>query len=250
MTFDKSTPIAFFGATGGCTLAALVKALNSGARARALARTPSKLIDLLTTQGVSPDAITKRLSIVSGNAKDEKAVRKTLECVETGDLCQNIVFGIGGKPVFSPNPLKPTLDDPEVCQSTMRTLLLAISSIQYRSPPTLLAISTTGLSSKRDVPILFLPLYHWLLAIPHQDKKVMEDLVLEARSANLLGSYTLVRPSLLTDGSEKEDTKVRVGNDQEPKVGYTISRKDVGKWVWEQWGENGVGRDEKVTLSY
>ncbi|KAM0745968.1 hypothetical protein T439DRAFT_330166 [Meredithblackwellia eburnea MCA 4105] len=248
---STSSHISFFGATGGCVLNSLVKSMMSGQPARALARTPSKLVDLLTQEGISKDARDKLLVIIEGNAKDPEAVKKTLWDEEKGTYCEKIIFGIGGKPTFTPNPLKPSLDDPTVCQSTMSTIISSIASLNFPTPPDLLAISTTGVSDKRDVPVLFLPLYHWLLAIPHQDKQVMEDLVVKAyQEDKVIESYTLVRPSLLTDGKEKSADRVKMGTESTPDIGYTIGRRDVGKWIWEEWALKGTGKYHRVTLSY
>ena len=76
------------------------------------------------------------------------------------------------------------------------------------------------------------PLYKILLKIPHDDKKSMEDRLIESQE-----SYTIVHPSFFIDG--KSINEVRVGI-EDPKsgreseaIGYTISREDVGKWIAE-----------------
>lgn len=99
-----------------------------------------------------------------------------------------------------------------------------------------------------------LPLYHYLLAVPHKDKKEMERLlVAEMRKAVpecAIGGFVVVRPSLLTDGKRLGTEKVRVGVEVEggegtkekgkgegegrPAVGYTISRDDVGGWMFDE----------------
>lgn len=91
-----------------------------------------------------------------------------------------------------------------------------------------------------------MPLYHWLLSVPHKDKKRMEALILaegEKRAEErVIGDFVLVRPSLLTDGARLGVAKVRVGEESgaggagagKPAVGYTISREDVGGWVFDE----------------
>ena len=81
-----------------------------------------------------------------------------------------------------------------------------------------------------------IPLYHWILAVPHADKKKMEDLVVASGR-----KFVLVRPSLLFDGEAKGLDHVKTGieipgNKEEGKhaVGYTIRREDVGKWIFEE----------------
>ncbi|KAG0037182.1 hypothetical protein BGZ82_002986, partial [Podila clonocystis] len=67
--------ISFFGATGGCTNAALVHTLNAGIHVRALARTPSKLNDMLLGQGIAQTIIDTQLTIVKGDIADIPAIK-------------------------------------------------------------------------------------------------------------------------------------------------------------------------------
>lgn len=122
--------------------------------------------------------------------------------------------------------------------------------------PILTAVSTTGISPKRDIPITMIPLYHWLLPIPHADKKIMEELVEKAAARNVIRGYVIVRPSLLTDGKRLGLTGVRVGLEKEDgtgaAVGYTISRDDVGSFIFEKVilkDAEGL-RNRKVSLTY
>lgn len=81
-----------------------------------------------------------------------------------------------------------------------------------------------------------MPLYQWVLAMPHKDKQEMEALLQAELSKpapeRAIESFALVRPSLLTDGARLGMEKVRVGeevgNTANPAVGYTISRENVG----------------------
>ncbi|ORY73642.1 hypothetical protein BCR35DRAFT_314946 [Leucosporidium creatinivorum] len=239
-------PVAFFGATGGCALACLVRTLNAGIDSRALVRTPQKLLDLLAARGVSSAKIEKHLVLLQGNALDVEAVKQVFT-VEVS----LVIFGIGGAPAFSPNPLRLflTLDQPEICGKAMTTVLAALSTTPCRPP--IACISTTGLRSPaRDVPLLLVPLYHWLLAIPHKDKQRMEDVLLESGR-----EWVIVKPSLLQDGEGKGKV-TRVGWEGEggkPAVGTFINRKSVGEWLFEevvqvQKREQWVGR--KVTLTW
>lgn len=130
--------------------------------------------------------------------------------------------------------------------------------------PLFLVHSSTGISAgPRDVPLAFLPLYKLLLANPHKDKSNMEKTVTEAMSPPGSSSdsepwirgFVIVRASFLTNGPALGKTKVRVGSEQKPVVGYTISREDVGQWVFENVirSESAI-RDgwlgEKVSLTY
>lgn len=83
--------------------------------------------------------------------------------------------------------------------------------------------------------IVFVPFYDFILATPHKDKKVTEELL-----SNSSERFVFVRPSLLVDGDD-ETREVRVGLEN-PKtdalevkaVGYTIPRGAVGRWMLEK----------------
>lgn len=91
------------------------------------------------------------------------------------------------------------------------------------------------------------PLYR-LLKVPHEDKKKME--------AAVRGSgreFVVVRPALLTDGQEAG--RVRAGYEGGEKgeaVGYTVSRRDVGGWIFREVveGRGGEWRGRGVSLAY
>ncbi|KAI4257476.1 MAG: hypothetical protein LQ352_001640 [Teloschistes flavicans] len=251
--------VAFFGATGGCTLASLSHALKSGYYARALARTPSKLQDMLKQRQLSQALLDAKLVIIQGNAKNEEDVRKVL-INEKGELVDQIASGLGGAPKFTPNPLRPTIDDPHVCQDSMITITTVLQRIaasgQTLRMPLLSAISTTGLSQSRDIPIAMVPLYHWMLGPAHADKKLMEDRILEAKEGGWIRDFVIVRASLLLGEARKE---VRVGWEGKAPgqlgdgaaVGYTISREDVGLFVYRniiaQGGGDLVGKKVSIT---
>lgn len=144
----------------------------------------------------------------------------------------------------------------------MATLLSALGELKTTSTPAkkplVVAVSTTGVSDgPRDVPLLFMPMYHWLLAVPHVDKWEMERLLWEQGKKNVdervLGGFVIMRPSLLVDGAGVGLGKVREGRVEMPAVGYTIARKDVGTWIFErlvrEQSLEGV-IDQAVTLTY
>lgn len=198
-----------------------------------MARSPQKLKDLLYQRDISESTIDSRLTIVVGNViTDVKAVQQTL--LVDGSPVDLIISGIGGKMRFN-NPLKPTLDHPTICQDAVRTILAAARQLERK--PTLVVLSTTGISDKkRDLPVAMMPLYHWLLKVPHDDKKAMETLIFQDMTLpdtqRAIENYIIVRPSLLTDGDDGID-KVRAGTEDKPAVGYVISRNDVGNWLFE-----------------
>lgn len=158
-----------------------------------------------------------------------------------------------------------------ICRTAASTILSALALLQPPSKPLLLVLSTTGISSgPRDVPLAFYPFYKTLLANPHKDKSAMEKTLTDAfanattnatattdpnpnPTESWIRGVVIVRASLLTNGPALGKEKVRVGSEGKPAVGYTISREDVGQWVFEN-----VIRDEsrdrwageKVSLTY
>jgi hypothetical protein len=234
-------------------------------------RTPSKLFKLLGERDVSEETVKSQLSIETGNIKDSSSVQTVL--VKDGRLVDIIIFGVGAYPVMT-NPLKPTLEDPTICQDGMASVVTALEAIRAEhvaankpwSPPTLIAMSTTGMAQKRDLPWAMYPLYKWLLEVPHRDKKVMEDKLMAATEDGLLKGM-VVRASLLTDGASLGLKSVREGAVSEtptgqppkeeagtPAIGYTISRRDVGGWIYhrviqdETHGADKIGK--YVTVTY
>ncbi|KAI9770898.1 MAG: hypothetical protein M1840_002602 [Geoglossum simile] len=211
-------------------------------------RTPSKLTGLLTSPPRSlSESTLKNLTIHEGSSTDAAAVLATLR-TPSGAPATVIIFSIGGMATFWPNPLRPRLTDPTICETSMATLLQAVGSLA--AAPFLLAVSTMGLPSapKRDVPLALLPLYRLMLTHPHADKEKMEALLEGNERA------VVVRASLLTDGARLGVGEVRTGTEEAPAVGYTISREDVGGWVFERVVENAMRAEEfggkKVTVTY
>ncbi|KAJ5512402.1 hypothetical protein N7463_001954 [Penicillium fimorum] len=169
------------------------------------------------------------------------------------------------------------LSNPHITEETTRALLAALAQISserfasleaYRAvAPRVTVISTTGhLPGNKDVPFWFRPMYSVLLPIPHADKLQMEILLdkdVELGHAGVLAAgVVVVRPSFLTGDhlvpireGEKGDKraeleKVRVGTEETPAIGYTISRALVGEWIFEEIIKGGgkwVG--EKVTIT-
>ncbi|GAB1196437.1 hypothetical protein APSETT444_005708 [Aspergillus pseudonomiae] len=227
--------VAFFGATGGCTLACLVQALEAGICCSALVRDPAKLQNLLRQRGVSDSVTADKLYIVKGSVTDLDAVQQTL--VYNGRPVDIIISGVGGKPIFT-NPLRPRLDNPTICQDAVRTILAASRALGAK--PVLVAISSVGLSTKkRDSPIAMLPFNYWLLREPHADKKVMEETIFDEmkkpEADRAIRDYTLVRPSWFTNGEGVGLGKIRAGTEMDPAIGYTICRNDVGLWIFENF---------------
>ncbi|KAL2218559.1 hypothetical protein M432DRAFT_632116 [Thermoascus aurantiacus ATCC 26904] len=222
----SNSTIAFFGATGGCTNACLAHTLRAGHHTVALARTPAKLTSQLLSQGLSPATLDTQLRIVQGDARPGGQPR----------LVEKIVSGIGGTLFLQRKNslvLRLTLDNPTITEDTTKALLTALRDIYARYPslssnnrnskPLLTVISTTGLSKNpNDVPLLFRPMYHTLLA---------------ESSQRLFRGVIVVRPSLLIGDHSITTGKwwrtLQIGTEEKPAVGYT-ARADVGEWIFEE----------------
>ncbi|KAI2468991.1 NAD(P)-binding protein [Annulohypoxylon bovei var. microspora] len=229
--------IAFLGASGGVGLAALTRALAAGHTCIALCRTPSKLTDRF------PAAQHPNLAVVQGNAHDVAAVARCLLPSPTTTTpnprpADMVMSSIGGQFQFA----KMTIDDPHVCENGMKTLLEAIDRVRAAAPaqtqtqtqwrPRIVVVSTCGISAAgRDFPLATLPIYKFMLKVPHEDKLATERLLTGGAAARGC-SYSIVRPSLLTDDAVPA-RKVRSGVDDCPPVGYGISRDDAGRWIFE-----------------
>ncbi|KAJ6265059.1 hypothetical protein Dda_1214 [Drechslerella dactyloides] len=265
---QPSKTVAFFGATGGCAVTTLEHSLRAGYRCSVLVRSSEKLKGLLPTT-----VPTTNLRIVQGDGLNPDDVRATLVDPSTNAVVDTIIYGLGMRPTTN-NPLTFKFPTPTLCEDTTRLIMDTIADLKPTRPPFALFISTTGIKNTNDVPLLFQPFYHWALKTPHLDKGIMEDLVIEAAIKGVLRNYMIVRPSLLTDG-EATYGNIRVGHEEStkdsvkgeltlaeggcgwtivdgPAIGYTISRKDVGAFVFEEGVRNGGEKfkGQKVRLTY
>ncbi|KAF2193105.1 hypothetical protein K469DRAFT_551686 [Zopfia rhizophila CBS 207.26] len=268
MSTTKQT-IAFFGATGGCASASLAAALRDGHTCTALARTPDKLRNLLTTaHSIPPSTLDALLTIHAGDIKKSSDIQKVLvPSANSGVLVDTILFAVGGTPALQTSIIKPiTLTDPHICEAGMSAVLAAISELEKRGvsatkdgrKPLMVVISTTGVSSKkRDVPLLLYPLYHWMLQVPHADKKKMEELIFNDNGAHIQ-DFVVVRPTLLTDGEPQGISKVRTGwewgvkkeAELGPTLGWSVGRRDVGEWIFRECIVKGGWEGKCATLTY
>jgi hypothetical protein len=116
--------------------------------------------------------IDSNLIVVQGNSTDVAAVKQAL--APRGVPAPLIISAVGGGPKFSGSLLTPlTLDQPSICEDTSSTIVNALKEIRRNGvmseaqKPTIIAISTTGLTKEKDLPTLFNPLYHVFLKVPH-----------------------------------------------------------------------------------
>ncbi|WYZ33778.1 hypothetical protein EsH8_I_000054 [Colletotrichum jinshuiense] len=222
--------VLFLGATGGCGLSALRRSLDAGFTCIALCRTPSKLTSVL-----SPEKY-PNLRVEQGNAHDTQFVAQHLiSPFDSARLVDAVVFSIGAWFELR----KMNLGDTHVCEKGMTVLLDAIKSLRAEKnitgSPRIVGLSSTGISKfGRDTPLVVAPIYKGLLHTPHEDKRAMEELMIVSGEA-----WTVLRASFLTNGNEQPEGAVRVGIEdpvkgvEELAIGYSISREDVGKWIFE-----------------
>ncbi|KAF9371658.1 hypothetical protein CPB97_001814, partial [Podila verticillata] len=239
--------IAFFGATGGCTNAALAHTLNAGIHVHALARTPSKLNDMLREQGISQATIDSQLTIIKGDIASVPTIKSVLFSDKNHTFASQIMSGVGGTPQLQWSIARPALYE-----------IYAEHSSTATHKPSIVIISTTGVSDVcEDVPFGFQTMYHVALADPYKDKKEMEKIVTEnagGLDAVFRGAIA-VRPSLLTGDQNIKGDKgwksLRVGQEDKPAIGYIIHKADVGEWIFEETiktdGQQWFG--QKVTLT-
>jgi nucleoside-diphosphate-sugar epimerase len=246
MSTTPQTPkktILFLGATGGVGLSALRRSLAAGHTCIALCRTPANL-----TAQLNNTTTPSNLHIIGGNAHSVADLHTCFthpSTVSSGGV-DIIVSSIGARPTLR------GMSDAHVCGKGMQALLEALRKQREEGNgngdgdgkavkvPRLVVVSTTGISDvARDVPLLVTGLYKVLLHTPHTDKKKMEKMVREAGKAGEV-EWTIVRGSLYTNGPATEGL-VRVGVEDPVKgvlekeaLGYTISREDVGKWVFDE----------------
>lgn len=220
--------IAFIGASSGCGLAALQRAVAAGHTCVALCRTPSKLAAHF------PSPPPTNLIVLRGNAHDAAAVSSCLvHPSNSHQLVDAIHVSVGGQLDLATFKL----DDPDVCRKATACILAALAALRAdgcRGRPLYTAVSTTGISRfGRDVPLAMLPMYKVMLRQPHADKEAMEA-ALRASGERVV----VVRPSFLKDVGQPQRA-VRVGVEdpvdgvQVKEVGYFIARDDVGRWVYE-----------------
>lgn len=224
----NTNTIAFFGASGGVGLSALKHSVAAGHQCIALCRDPSKLTAIFAPES------TPNLKIVQGNAHDVQAVSKCL-LAEPGKLVDLIITTIGSRPVLS----KLTLEDPQCCRKGAATMLEALAQLRRDGAlghPHIIPFSTTGLSRfGRDVPFAMVPIYHVMLKVPHEDKRIMEDTFSDSGE-----TFTIIRASMLADGETDKQVRVstedpKTGREAKAEIGYTITREDAGKWIAENF---------------
>ncbi|KAF4336872.1 hypothetical protein FBEOM_9252 [Fusarium beomiforme] len=240
---------AFIGACGATLRHVLAWTLLDGHKAAALVRDSSKLRKTLLDLGVSEKIQQSQLTVVEGSSRDVSTVRNLL--INDPEI---IFSGITSTWKLRFNPFHPiAMDDATITGDSAAAVVQAlqdlVSTKSISNSPIYAPISSTGHGSRRDQPLSLIPLYWWLLKEAQADTSTLERVTRKAATQNqpCLGGYVMLRPPLLTDGEMKGTKAIRVGwiweddvfkksDDQETgvKVGYTISRMDLARWMFEE----------------
>jgi hypothetical protein len=251
--------VALFGGTGGTGRSFLEQYLASAPTAsiNVLVRTPAKLADL---QSQYP----KQLQLIQSDIRNVDSVKLCL--VQQGRMVDTVVSSIGM--IFVRKGLSIAKPDSTICHEGTLAILKALEELEADPsilPPAsgrrtkLVVLSTTGISNQgRDIPMAMIPLYHYLLKAPHEDKKKMEDVLDHTQR-----DWVAVRPSWLLDGEGKGMLGVRWSvegsgprrSEDDVAIGYAIARSDVARWILQSCilsGDQGFQRwsRKKVTITY
>ena len=124
------------------------------------------------------------------------------------------------------------------------------------SKPVLIVISGSGIGDlDRDIPLTMVPLYHWMLAIPHADKKAMEDILTDevkaGKTKSVIKGFVSVRPSFLNakPGAGVGALRICIVKNKavdKAAIGYTISRDDFGNWISEVLLKENIKRQQEL----
>lgn len=221
----------------------------------------------MTENNVSEEILVSHLAIVEGSSRDITAVSNLLR--HEPDI---IFTGITSLPSFHWNPLRPiSMQDATITGDSAAAVVESLRELKaskaISKSPVFVPISSTGHGTQRDQPLLLIPLYLWLLPVAQADTGVLERVVREAATEDNspFGGYVMLRPPLLTHGRMKGTASLRVGwvweddmyrnldeVEQGIEVGYTISRGDLARWIFEQLVQDDIKKWEGkcVNITY
>lgn len=190
--------------------------------------------------------------------------------LDQGALVDVILSGVGAYPTFQWSIRQPfPLIDPTICETAIRTIFKALSDLysaattdgKSLTKPLLVPISTAGCGRRRGIHLsIYLP-YHYLLGSPLADKRRMEDVVFKDHGEHIR-DFVVMRPPFLTDGEARGDSSLRVGwewgveksgqtvKEPGPEIGYFVSRKDIGAWIFEKVIVEGGWEGKCVYVTY
>ena len=239
-----------------------------------MARSPEKLCEiLLTDHKVPKNAIDQFLFIHQGDVKDSATVGKVLINPRNKHLLVDVILsGVGVYPNFQWSIRQPLLlPDPTICETAIRTIFNALSNLaadpqlsskQPMKKPLLVVISTAGCGRARGIPLPIYHLYHYLLSSPLADKIRMEELIL-TKDNEKIRDFVIIRPLFLTDAAARGDDGLKIGwewgvvktgeqttKEPGPALGYYVSRRDVGSWIFNHAVAEGGWEGKCIYLAY
>jgi hypothetical protein len=141
-----------------------------------------------------------------------------------------------------------------MCESEIAAVFSAIYQLgsqditltQTGEEPRIVVISATAsadLWRSLSWPWIMAPLYAWVFSGPQTDNLNMEKLV-RSDEGSPIRSFVIIRPAFLTDEAERGVESVRMRwewyvdeperkeKGSSPAKGWTLSRKDLGAWVF------------------
>ena len=239
-----------------------------------MARSPDRLREiLLADHKVPKNVIDQLLFIHQGDVKDPAAVGKVLINPRNKNLLVDVILsGVGVYPNFQWSIRQPLLlPDPTICETAIRTIFSALSNLAADSQlslnhpmkkPLLVVVSTAGCGRARGIPLPIYHLYHYLLSSPLTDKKRMEELILTEGNAQIR-DFAIIRPLFLTDAAARGDDCLKIGwewgviktgeqttKEPGPALGYYVSRRDVGGWMFNHLVAEGGWEGKCIYLAY
>ena len=125
-----------------------------------MARTPSKLTNLLISKGVSQSAIDSHLTISQGDVLNVEDVKGPLTL--KGRPADVIISGIG---IVTVGDL---FYEIKLCGNAASNIITALKELELTKKPVMVVVTSTGLThtGPRDVPLLFKLMYDYMLANP------------------------------------------------------------------------------------
>ncbi|KAL0942593.1 uncharacterized protein CTRU02_200479 [Colletotrichum truncatum] len=245
---ESLTHVAFFGVTGGAVFNCLKQALlDESIHCYVLVRDTDKLKNLLrNSMGDPPYAFSHRLLVVKGDIVDIDVVVSTLfPARRTWDPVDVIVYGVSGFKLDI-NTEGNSITDAEICTYGVDIIeeatLKGYESYHYGIPyhyPRFVAIGTLGIgaafrnTSSAQIEALK-PSYDWFIESgAYEDKILMEEIISHRDFQGLFRNTLIVRPGFLTNNAPFGLNSIRVGTRNIPPLGYTISRDNLGCWLYQ-----------------
>ncbi|KAJ2082820.1 hypothetical protein H4R24_001278 [Coemansia sp. RSA 988] len=196
--------VVVLGASRNTGKAFVEQAIKKGIHITALVRTPENL--------PFTDKQKAKITVVKGDATVKEDLVKV---IADADI---VLSSLGAKVALSGSA------DAGVESKATPLLIEVIKENRASNPPRIIMISSTGVGTKADVPYALYPLYYVVLREPLKHKSIAEAAIKDSGLP-----YTIVKPSMLTNGQLTKTYRAKIGIS-----GYTISRSDVAHFILVQ----------------